>query len=377
MTALEASTSTAPPVVAASTEDSSTENTKSAADSGKTGFENGYLPTPEESAVPSINKQKDNEVISVSFATDKALSAFDNVHKATEITFFAPSIEGPGLAHLAHLHLRALRLNHDTILKDSGLRALESQSDLEDLDLNDGPVTDEGLGNLRALYKLRKLLLGHSAVSGAGLLNMQGCRRLEELDLSYCKRIEDRDLGMLQVFKDLSVLRLDGTAIRKINAISESKNIPLKILNLNFTPVDDDAIKEWKQLPKLAEISLGRTAVTSAGLAYLASAAPRLKRLNISGCKALKNSDLSFLKNFKELKQIDLGRWKINDDGLNNLVASSLTDLDLGDTKFTDTDLNKLIPMKTLTEINLKKTDVTRAGAKAFHVQRPDCKLAK
>jgi hypothetical protein len=125
------------------------------------------------------------------------------VFNATKVSLIHCSIEGPGLKHLEHLHLKSLIILEDPVLRESALQIIANQSDLEELSLEEDPITDESLVLLNNLNKLHILNLAKTAVSDSGLYRMKELHNLEKLDLRRCKRLADRDLTELQAFPHL------------------------------------------------------------------------------------------------------------------------------------------------------------------------------
>jgi hypothetical protein len=205
---------------------------------------------------------------------------------------------------------------------------------------------------------------------------MKELHNLEKLDLRRCKRLADRDLTELQAFPHLKDLRINETDLKKINLISKGPTINLEVLVLDDTPFDDESIRDCKPMPNLNTITLERTAVTPQGLMHLAVLAPNLKRLNLNDCKGLRNSDLSFVLEFKNLRRLSLNGWKRTDSGLQALVRSNLRAIGLENSKLSDGDLLKLAGLKSLRWLRIKHNPTLSAEAKKeFARVRPDVNL--
>ncbi len=151
---------------------------------------------------------------------------------------------------------------------------------------------------------------------------------------------------------------------------------PLKLLELDGTPFDDDSIKGLKPLPALVYLTLDDTKVTPSGLMRLASFTPALKFLGLNDCKAIKNSDLSFVPAFKKLQRLDLNGWRSNESGIAVLVKSNLRSLKLTFTVLEDSDLLKLAQMKSLHDLKLRgNSRLTPEALSQFRRLRPDVEL--
>jgi serine/threonine protein kinase len=322
------------------------------------------LPDVEAGLAHIIVRDKDKDNIVVEYLTDRTMVDFDQVVNATKVSLLHCSIEGPGLKHLEHLHLKSLIIKEDPVLRESALEIIANQSDLEELSLEEDPITDESLMNLNNLSKLHILNLARTAVSDSGLYRMKELKSLETLDLHSCKRLADRDLTELQAFPHLKDLRINETDLKKISLISKGPTINVEVLLLDDTPFDDASIRDCKPMPNLIAISLARTAVTPQGLMHLAVLAPNLRRLNLNDCKGLRNSDLSFVLEFKELRRLFLDGWKRSDSGLQALVRSNLRGISLDDSKLSDGDLLKLAGLKSLRWLKIKHNPALSAEAK-------------
>ncbi|MBX9667752.1 MAG: protein kinase [Candidatus Obscuribacterales bacterium] len=73
-------------------------------------------------------------------------------------------------------------------------------------------------------------------------------------------------------------------------------------------------------------------------------------------------SELSTIGRFKNLKYLDLKGTKISDKSLEHLVALPISYIDVTDTSVGDEGLRTLSKIKTLTNLNVSKTNVTAAG---------------
>jgi serine/threonine protein kinase len=333
------------------------------------------FPDIDVSSMTRIVKNKDSDEISFVWISDAGMAAFDQVTKATRVELDHCSVKGPALSHLAHLHLKSLKIIGDPILSDNWYEFIGNQWDLEDLSLEEAPITDESLNFLNTLGKLQSLSLRKTAITKDGLFRMRGCIHLKELDLRGCQRLKDNDFDLLQPFVNLTVLRLDDTNIKHINAVTKGSTIDLEELDLDSTNFDDESIRNCKPLPKLTSISLERTAVTTQGLTRLASLAPALKKLDIEKCPNLINTDFSFISHYKNLKRLDLGGWRRNDAGMQNLLESNLQRVSFKSCTLENSDLLALAKLKSLRNLALEKNSkLTPDAISQLRRIRPDVK---
>ena len=130
------------------------------------------------------------------------------------------------------------------VVTDRGLEYLAGLENLEELDLKPcRAITDRGLKSLSTLSGLKRLTLP-SSIGNVGLLEIRGLRRrglrkLEKLDLSYCRSV-----------RDPGVAHLEGLA-------------SLRVLILSFTDIADAALVEIASLGRLEALSLRGTRVAT------------------------------------------------------------------------------------------------------------------
>lgn len=91
-------------------------------------------------------------------------------------------------------------------------------------------VTDKGLAYLSQLPKLRYLNLSSVSISNAGTNHISQLSQLEELDLSFCNRLNDVGLRPLKSLKRLRKLNLQGCIKVKNSGVRmiESKGLEIK-----------------------------------------------------------------------------------------------------------------------------------------------------
>ena len=111
-----------------------------------------------------------------------------------------------GMRNLAGAtELRRLRLG-DTLVTDAGLAHLGKLRKLEELDLHGTQISEAGIARLRHLSEMRKLNLMGVGLSDEGLAHLAGMRKLEVLNL-YRAKISNAGLERLQQFRHLREAR--------------------------------------------------------------------------------------------------------------------------------------------------------------------------
>ena len=105
-------------------------------------------------------------------------------------------------------------------------------------------LSDKGLEGLRPLGKLRRLGLGHTRTTDAGIAVVASLKSLRSVNLDYTS-IDDH---ALQLLKDLTLeeLRLDATAVTDAGMEALASLSSLKLLNVYHTAITEKAFNQFK-----------------------------------------------------------------------------------------------------------------------------------
>ena len=153
------------------------------------------------------------------------LSALDSI-EVLNIGFV--SVTDAGLEAITRLtHLKELTLGGNK-LTDAGLQALRQLPNLTALDLGgtqreDSGIwsvsfTQPGLAAIATLKELRELGLSRTLIATNGLATLQGCSKLERLDLHECPRVGDDAIAILAAMPALRFIDLTGTKVTAAGA---------------------------------------------------------------------------------------------------------------------------------------------------------------
>ncbi|KAL3536581.1 hypothetical protein ACH5RR_005042 [Cinchona calisaya] len=169
----------------------------------------------------------------------------------------------------------------DNEINDEGLKSISRCSRLSILKLGIClNITDKGLIHIgMCCSKLKELDLYRSAgITGSGILAIaRGCAELEMINIAYCKDITDRSL------------------------ISLSKCLKLNTLEIRGCPL-----------------------ITSLGLAAIAVGCRQLNKLDIKKCHSIDDAGMIPLAHFSQnLRQINLSYTSVTDVGLLSLASIS------------------------------------------------------
>lgn len=178
--------------------------------------------------------------------------------------------------------LRILDLTQ-TRISDAGLARLRGHEGLRSLLVLDTRVTDRGLEHIATMSGLEKLLVGSCDVSGPGLSHLASLKHLKslslvDLDLTDLWMAALANLGRLEEL-DLVGLKITGSGLAHVRGLSR-----LRRLALDSNEITDAGLAYLVGLTDLEELSLKGTRVTDAGLVALKSL-PRLRRLKHDGTR--------------------------------------------------------------------------------------------
>jgi hypothetical protein len=157
---------------------------------------------------------------------------------------------------------------------DEGVEHLRDLNNLEELSFLGAPrLTDQGLGRLAALKKMRGLRLEDASITNNGLKQLASFPNLEDLALSHNKKIGDDGLVHLSDLK-LNRLWIEDTQITSAGLRHLSRITALQLLGLMKTPIGDAALEHLVEMKHLRVLALQQTAVTAAGVVKLRAALP-------------------------------------------------------------------------------------------------------
>ncbi len=260
---------------------------------------------------------------------------------AIDVDFRGGNVTPQALVGLSGLRrLRAVRLG-GTGVGDEACAALGVLPTLEDLDLRDCPVSDAGLASLVDLPKLKALRLsgknGECSVSDDGMEHVGKIKSLKVLAIDFLW-VSEEGLEKLKELKELQELYLAGTTI------------------------GNDAIGLLSQHPKLRKVRLAANQIDAEGLALLGKLT-QLETLDLSECLQVTDQATTALANLKNLKDLNLWRVNLSDDGIAPIgVLTALERLNLDNTRLSDEGLGALAGLTELRFLHLGSTLITDAG---------------
>ncbi|KAL1819188.1 hypothetical protein ACET3Z_014057 [Daucus carota] len=242
--------------------------------------------------------------------TDEGLSSLVKKHKdlrKLDITC-CRKITHKSIAHITNscTSLTSFRMESCTLVpRESYVLIGQRCHFLEELDLTDNEVDDEGLVSISSCSNLSSLKLGICLnITNEGLAYIgMGCLKLTELDLYRCSGISDK--GIL--------------------AISDGCN-NLQMINIAYcNDITDTSLISLSKCSKIHTFeSRGCPLITSFGLAAIAVGCRQLTKLDIKKCYLIDDLGMVPLAHFSQnLRQINLSYSSVTDVGLLTLASFS------------------------------------------------------
>lgn len=242
--------------------------------------------------------------------TDDALSFVVSKHKdlrKLDITC-CRKITDVSIASIANAcrSLTSLKMESCTLVSSEAYILIGQKCHyLEELDLTDNEIDDEGLESISRCLRLSSLKLGICLnITDEGVANVgMCCSKLKELDLYRCTGVTD--LG-------ISAIASGCPSLQMINAAY-------------CTSITDRALFSLSKCVNLQTLEIrGCFLVTSFGLACIAMNCKQLSRLDLKKCYNIDDSGMVPLAHFSQnLRQINLSYTSVTDVGLLSLAGIS------------------------------------------------------
>lgn len=228
------------------------------------------------------------------------------------------------------------RLNVETAdLADDDLKAISELTQLEYLSLYETGITDRAMPHLSKLTNLEEIVLHGNTITDAGLMHLVDMPRLRSLSISNTSSVDSEmqtsDDGMEHIAKlkgleILDLLNTDVTAqgLRRLTELPE-----LKTMVLGGGAIDDNAAVPLSQMDGLRVLELRYTAMEDDAIAELLEDGPPLERLSLSSHYAT-DKTLEAIGEKDNFTSLELRCSKFTDDGLAHLAKlKGLTRIDL------------------------------------------------
>ena len=315
---------------------------------------------------------------------DAGMANFKNMTTLSELYLRGTSITDEGLANLSGLsNLVELDLSDDNIT-DAGVASLAGLTKLRKLSLQGADVTDAGIDALRNMSQLEELSLYRTKVSNAGLAKLAALKNLRSVDLRYSRAtgagvreltaslpnvavlIQDSSAPPPKRTKDASIIANQGEPaiaewLRVIGGKVDLAGEHISTVSLKGTTITDAELAILTKLPRLTDLSLERTEVSSVGLAHVA-AVTSLQKLDLAHT-LLGDDAIASLKPLGNLRVLHLESTLVEGPGLAQLAGlTSLRELHLDNAPLGNAGLEHIAKIYGLEVLSLRYTNVTDEG---------------
>lgn len=189
----------------------------------------------------------------------------------------SPDLSDQGLASLATLKLRTLRIT-DSQITDDGIQHLTHMKSLRELDLDSKHITDQGLDRLSELQMLTQLDLEGEHITDQGLAHLSEMASLTDLELAS-EQLTDQGLEHLKNMSSLTKLGLKSEKLTDQGLGNLSNLTSLTSLYLSSRLITDQGLRHLSDLKNLNYVRLRGTSVSQEGADQLRERLPRIRRI--------------------------------------------------------------------------------------------------
>lgn len=185
-------------------------------------------------------------------------SGFELLSRLTSLRYLCLSglgLRGRELAPIGRLSgLRVGRVDCMDV-DDTALGLVSGCTELTELTLLRGAVTDAGLAHLSKLVTLERLYLTRNKVTGRGMKHLVGMQSLQLLDLSFTD-MDDSGLTSIAKLRNLQTLRLERCPITDAGLAALTGHPSLRQLDLSGTFITVESIATLRTLKELSSVAL-------------------------------------------------------------------------------------------------------------------------
>lgn len=208
------------------------------------------------------------------------------------------------------------------------LGLLASQPGLRHIQMTGGQATDEGFSILTEMPQLTSIHVDHAMrLTDRGLGHLRGMTGLKKVIL-YNARITDAGLQQLDDLRLLEVLMLPASTIsddglRALDGKEDLRVLTLSADGLGLLGITDVGLARIASHRKLGVLSLRGAAISDDGLRHLAGL-KSLEYLTLANCHAITDAGLKHLAVLKNLKHLGLAGTSVTGPGLEHLKGLAL-----------------------------------------------------
>ncbi|QDU78484.1 Leucine Rich repeats (2 copies) [Polystyrenella longa] len=210
---------------------------------------------------------------------------------------------------------------------DDILLKLAGFDSLKELQIEDGPFTNQGLKVVRTMPNLERVFAGGTAITDSGLADLTRCPKLRILNLDRCTEISKEGWTQLKHFPNLQSLSVHDCEFGEEGAEAIAKHGALLEVRLSGAQhINKQAMSHIASIPGLQVFTLYSSRMKDESFVELA-AATQLRMLEIDYCSNLTDKSMEAIGQLKKLQLLNMmGCQKISDDGL--AMISGLEDME-------------------------------------------------
>lgn len=251
------------------------------------------------------------------------------------------------------------------------------------VDLRAAWVTDSDMPRYARMQDLRRLDLSLTRISDRGLRELKSAPGIEELNLYFAEQITDEGASVVRGWKHLKSLNLRGTKITD-NTLELLAGVPtLEALDIGWAQITDTGLEHLTALTNLRRLTFGGNKLTDTALDFLRQM-PQIEYLDLGGQQrtdsglwslALTDAGMRTIGSVTELRELRLEGRNVTARGIEALRgAAKLERLNLqGCKRVKDDAVPVLAGMKGLKVLDLKDSGVSEAGVARIRAALSGC----
>jgi internalin A len=230
---------------------------------------------------------KNGNAVSIGIvATDSDMVKLDGLHGVKELAFMvgpdrtgAPKISDTGFAHIQNLpELESLYAVDLPLLTDDALRSLSELTHLKEARFESNRnFSDAGLAHLQNLARLKTVTFYGAPITDRGIHYLRKSTDLQDLQLGQSLVTDEGASEIAEQFRNLKMLDLQGTKITNIGVVAIATLPDLEWLCLKNTAVRDQGVLALRAVPSLRDLYLTPGTVHDESVASLEHALPELR----------------------------------------------------------------------------------------------------
>jgi len=258
-------------------------------------------------------------------------------------------IDGSGLGYLKDINLVGLNVTNSRI-NDFNVNNIIRFKNLEQLAFSSPFVSDAGILKLKALKKVKRLMLGGIIITDKGLKVLENFPNLISLEL-YAPNATDEIFNYMRHMNKLTLLSLAETSISK-DAGTHLKSFP-KLESLDLSGTKELSDQSWQtiaELPLTVLVVKGIKVEKNSFRHFTAKS--KIEGLSLENTR-VQAVDLNHLKRLDKLVYLSLRDNSITDETIDAILALKVKSLDLSATYLEDSHLMRLSDSKTLEKLNI------------------------